>query len=36
MDDRKPPERAPTRVVREPAPEAAKQVVAFLVERRIV
>ncbi len=31
-----PPERAPTRVVREPAPEAAKQLVAFLAERRIV
>ena len=31
-----PPPRAATRVVREPAEEAAKQVVAFLVERRIV
>ena len=36
LEARKPPERAPTRVVREPAAEAAKQVVAFLVERRIV
>ena len=36
VDARKPPERPPTRVVRDPAPEAAKQVVAFLVERRIV
>jgi hypothetical protein len=31
-----PPPRAATRVIREPADEAAKQVVAFLVERRIV
>jgi electron transfer flavoprotein beta subunit len=31
-----PPERAPTRVVREPAPEAAKQVVGFLAERGLV
>ncbi len=32
----KPPERAATRVVREPAPEAAKQLVEFLAERRLV
>jgi electron transfer flavoprotein beta subunit len=31
-----PPPRAATRVIREPAVEAAQQVVAFLVERRIV
>jgi electron transfer flavoprotein beta subunit len=31
-----PPPRAATRVIREPAAEAAQQVVAFLVERRIV
>ena len=31
-----PPPRAPTRVIRAPAEEAAQQVVAFLVERRIV
>ena len=31
-----PPPRAATRVVREPADEAGRQVVAFLVERRIV
>jgi electron transfer flavoprotein alpha/beta subunit len=31
-----PPPRAATRVIREPADEAARQVVAFLVERRIV
>jgi electron transfer flavoprotein beta subunit len=31
-----PPPRAATRVIREPAAEAAKQVVDFLVERRIV
>jgi electron transfer flavoprotein beta subunit len=31
-----PPPRAATRIIREPADEAAKQVVAFLVERRIV
>jgi electron transfer flavoprotein beta subunit len=36
LDARKPPERAPTRVVRDPAPEAAKQVVTFLAERRII
>jgi electron transfer flavoprotein beta subunit len=36
LDARKPPERPPTRVVRDPAPEAAKQVVTFLIERRIV
>lgn len=31
-----PPPRAATRVIREPADEAARQVVAFLVERRII
>jgi electron transfer flavoprotein beta subunit len=31
-----PPPRAATRVIREPADEAAREVVAFLVERRIV
>jgi electron transfer flavoprotein beta subunit len=31
-----PPPRAATRVVREPADEAARQVVAFLAERRII
>jgi electron transfer flavoprotein beta subunit len=31
-----PPPRSATRVIREPADEAARQVVAFLVERRIV
>ena len=31
-----PPPRAATRVIREPAEEAAREVVAFLVERRIV
>jgi electron transfer flavoprotein beta subunit len=29
----KPPERGPTRVIREPAPEAARELVGFLVER---
>jgi electron transfer flavoprotein beta subunit len=36
LEATKPPARAATRVVREPAPEAAKQLVAFLAERRIV
>jgi electron transfer flavoprotein beta subunit len=36
LDSEAPPPRGATRVIREPAPEAAKQVVAFLVERRIV
>jgi electron transfer flavoprotein beta subunit len=36
IDSEPPPARAATRVVREPAAEAAKQLVAFLVERRIV
>jgi electron transfer flavoprotein beta subunit len=36
LDSEPPPARGETRVIREPAPEAAKQVVAFLVERRIV
>lgn len=31
-----PPPRAATRVIREPAPLAAAEVVAFLVERRII
>jgi hypothetical protein len=31
-----PPPRAATRVIREPADEAARQVVAFLAERRII
>jgi electron transfer flavoprotein beta subunit len=31
-----PPPRAATRVIREPAEEAGRQVVAFLVERRII
>ena len=36
LEARKPPQRAATRVVREPALQAAKELVAFLVERRIV
>jgi electron transfer flavoprotein beta subunit len=36
LEATKPPARAATRVVREPAPEAARQLVAFLAERRIV
>jgi electron transfer flavoprotein beta subunit len=36
VESKKPPERAATRVIREPAPEAAKTVVAFLAERRII
>jgi electron transfer flavoprotein beta subunit len=36
LESRKPPERAATRVVRGPAPDAAKELVGFLVERRIV
>jgi electron transfer flavoprotein beta subunit len=36
LEATKPAARAATRVVREPAPEAAKQLVAFLAERRIV
>jgi electron transfer flavoprotein beta subunit len=36
LDSQQPPERAATRVIREPAADAAKQVVAFLVERGIV
>ena len=36
LEARKPPERAATRVIRDPAPEAAKQVVMFLIERGIV
>jgi electron transfer flavoprotein beta subunit len=36
LEATKPPARAATRVVREPAPEAAKQLVAFLADRRIV
>jgi electron transfer flavoprotein beta subunit len=36
LEARKPPERAATRVVRGPAPDAAKELVGFLVERRIV
>src|SRR5215210_458751 len=36
IDSRMPPERAATRVIRDSAPDAAKQVVAFLVERGIV
>lgn len=36
LDSRKPPERAATRVVRAPAAEAAKELVAFLAERRII
>ena len=31
-----PPPRAATRVIREPADEAARQVVAYLAERRII
>ncbi|MDQ3128701.1 MAG: electron transfer flavoprotein subunit beta, partial [Chloroflexota bacterium] len=31
-----PPPRAATRVIREPADEAARQVVEFLAERRII
>jgi electron transfer flavoprotein beta subunit len=36
LEATKPAARAATRVVRDPAPEAAKQLVAFLAERRIV
>jgi electron transfer flavoprotein beta subunit len=36
LGSEQPPARGATRVVREPAPEAARQLVAFLVERRIV
>jgi electron transfer flavoprotein beta subunit len=36
LDAKKPPARAATRVVRDSPPEAAKQLVAFLAERRIV
>ncbi len=36
LDATPPPERAPTRVIRAPAAEAAREVVAFLAERRIV
>ncbi|MFL5679485.1 MAG: electron transfer flavoprotein subunit beta/FixA family protein [Chloroflexota bacterium] len=36
IDSKKPPERGATRVIRDAAPEAAKQVVEFLVERGIV
>jgi electron transfer flavoprotein beta subunit len=36
VESKKPPERAATQVIREPAPEAAKTVVAFLAERRII
>jgi electron transfer flavoprotein beta subunit len=36
VESHKPPERAATRVVREPAADAAKTVVAFLAERRII
>ena len=36
LEANKPPERGATRVVREPAPDAAKELVAFLAERRIV
>ncbi len=36
LESRKPPERAATRVVRGPASDAAKELVGFLVERRIV
>ena len=36
VDSHNPPERAATRVIREPAAEAAKSVVAFLAERRII
>jgi len=36
VDSHKPPPRAATRVIREPADEAARQVVAFLAERRLI
>ena len=36
LDTAAPPERQPTRVIREPADVAAREVVAFLAERRIV
>jgi electron transfer flavoprotein beta subunit len=36
VESHKPPDRAATRVIRESPPDAAKQVVAFLAERRIV
>jgi len=36
LEVRQPPARAATRVVREPAPEAARQIVSFLAERRLI
>jgi electron transfer flavoprotein beta subunit len=36
VDSKAPAQRAPTRVIREPAADAAREVVTFLVERRIV
>jgi electron transfer flavoprotein beta subunit len=36
LNAERPPDRAATRVVREPAPDAAKQLVEFLAERRLV
>ena len=36
VDSAKPPPRAATRVIRLPAPDAAREVVDFLAERRIV
>jgi hypothetical protein len=36
VDSQKPRERAATRVIREPAADAAKTVVAFLADRRII
>ena len=36
VESHKPPERAATRVIREPAADAAKTVVTFLAERRII
>jgi electron transfer flavoprotein alpha/beta subunit len=36
VESHKPPARAETRVVREPAADAAKTVVSFLAERRII
>jgi electron transfer flavoprotein beta subunit len=36
VESHKPPARGPTRVIREPAADAAKQVVSFLAEQRII
>jgi len=36
VDSTTPPPRPPTRVIREPADEAARQLVAFMAERRLI